>query len=126
MGLSFTDFNQDVARGDDTTVNFTIKNPAGTAVLNVTGWSFWFTGKVDLNDTDGSAVFQRTTANGGITITDAANGAISVAIRAVDTSPLTADTTVLCDLQGKDAGGKVNTIMTGKINIKREVTQATA
>lgn len=125
--MAFDKFNYEIFRGDDRDLTIAVKAPGGAA-QNITGWTFWVTGKVNLADADAAAVFQRTNAGTatGVVITDAANGLATATIRGVDTSALTAQTTLFVDIQGKDGNGRVATLSTGKITIVLEVTQATA
>lgn len=123
--MAFDKFNYEIFRGDDRDITIAVKTPAGVA-QNITGWTFWVTGKVSLADADAAAIFQRTSANGGVVITDAANGLATATIRGADTSALTAETTLFVDIQGKDTAGRVATLATGKIKVVLEVTQATA
>lgn len=128
MGLAFADFNFEIARGDDRTIDFVVD--LGGVAQDITGWSLRFTARtaVPLGTVtdDTGATLHYSTASGGVTITDAASGAVAVAIAGADTYALGAtDTTLMCDLQGVDGAGKIATLTTGKLVIKGEITRAT-
>lgn len=57
------------------------------AVVNLSGASIYFTAKYNFTDSDADAVFQLSTSS-GITITNAAAGAISITIPSSATSSL--------------------------------------
>jgi hypothetical protein len=121
--MAYTDFNFTLFRGDDRNLTVEALAPGGGGAQDLTSWSLWFTGKLDIGDADVAAVFQYT-IGGGITITNAAGGLATIAIDGDDTAVLTDASTVLwCDLQGKDGSGKVATLATGKITVEAEVTR---
>ena len=128
MAETYDDFEVQMSRGDNKRINVFVKNETNTAPLNITGWTFWLTGKLAVDDAD-PGVFQRTTANGGFVIVDAAAGHAQARLRPVDTSGLTPGTgvpwpmTILCDVQAIDAAGEVQTLGYGKVIVRRDVTR---
>jgi hypothetical protein len=120
--MAYTDFTFTVFRGDDRVLTVEALAPGGGGAQDLTGWSLWFTGKLAVADADGAAIFQYTIGS-GIAVTNAAGGLATIAIDGDDTAVLTADTSLWCDLQGKDAAGKIATLATGKLNVVAEVTR---
>lgn len=107
-------------RGDSPTFTFAVEKD-GIAV-NITGGTFKFTVKENLKDADEDAKISKATGGSGITITDAANGKLSVSIATGDTSDLESETTLWeYDLQ-ITLGGEVATVATGAFLIKPDVT----
>jgi len=128
MGLAFADFNFEIARGDDRTIDFVV-DLDGTP-QDITGWSLRFTARTAVPagtvTDDTGATLHYSTGGGGVTITDGPGGAVEVAIAGADTYGLGAtDTTLMCDLQGVDGAGKIATLTTGKIVVKGDITRAT-
>jgi hypothetical protein len=113
-----------IYRGD--TVKLNVAVTAGGAVFNLTGCTVWFTVKNQYSDPDNQSVFQKSTTNGGITITDAPNGLCQVTIANADTSG-EPDTKVmlLWDCQVKDASGNIYTVNSGNLIILPDVTKTT-
>lgn len=124
--MAYTDFTFTIFRGDDRSITIAALQADGVTAQNITGWALWFTGKLAIADADVAAVFQRTVAGGGITITNAVGGLATVTLVPANTDSLTQDTTLFCDLQGKDGSGKIYTLATGKLVVQAEVTRSTA
>jgi hypothetical protein len=126
---AYTDFSFQMFRGDSRSIAVAALQPDGVTAQNISGWALWFTGKLNILDPDGSAVFQRTIAS-GITVTNAALGLATVALAPASTDSLMAAGTqtsvdLFCDLQGKDGAGNVATLATGKITVLAEITRTT-
>lgn len=128
MAELYEDFEVQMSRGDNKRINVFVKNETNTAPLNITGWTFWMTGKLAIDDAD-PGVFQRTAANAGFVIVDATGGQAQARLRPVDTSGLTPAAggtwpmTILCDMQAIDAAGEVQTLGYGKVVVRRDVTR---
>lgn len=121
--MPYTDFAFTVYRGDDRNLPVEVTEPGGPGAQDLTGWSLWFTGKLNIADDDAAAIFQYTIGS-GITVDNAAGGLATIAIAGDDTNALTADsTTLFCDLQGKDGAGKIATLATGKLTVEAEITR---
>lgn len=118
--LDITDYVQ----GDDRDYDFTVVDIHGVAE-DITGWAFWFTVKLDLADADAAALFQLTTAAGGIVIDVAAAGLGRVCIRATHTKTAV-PTVYLAELQCRkgSSGAKIETLATGTFTITPEITLA--
>lgn len=125
-GYNYSDFNLTMYRGDDEEFGGVVTEDDEITPVDITGWEIWFTAKTAILDADGSALFILETG-AGITITDAVNGEYEISIAAALTDALiTLSGEYFCDLQVKDLGGKVRTLLTGKLTIKAEITRTTA
>ena len=122
--MAYEDFTETMFRGDTKLITLTITKNG--AALNITGFHVWFTGKLAISDTDVQAIFQRSTINGGVTLTNAASGIATVVIRPIDTDSLATETILFCDAQMRDSSGNITTLATGKITVLPEITRSTA
>jgi hypothetical protein len=115
----------EIVRGDTAFLDGTVAI-AGVA-QPITGWTFWFTAKRRLTDADAAAVFQKTTAGGGVVVTDAAGGLFYIALEPADTSSLPAAAVKLYgDCQGKDTGGNIYTLDRLLFTIGPDATESTS
>lgn len=110
-------------RGD--AIKFSVTITQGGVALDVSAYSIWCTGKVNLDDLDAAAVFQVTKAGGQITVTGAGNNVANVTIPGSATSSLTDDINLFYDVQIKSPGGDINTVADGRMQIRKDVTRAT-
>jgi len=117
------DLALEVNRGDAVSLNVGPVLDAAGAVVNITGYELWFTGKLAVSDLDAAAVFQKTTTAGSIVITNGPAGLARVDLAAADTSALTSSTLLYVDLQAK-ASGKVVTLARGRLLVVADVTRA--
>lgn len=77
-----------IARGDDQTIRFTVRDFSG-ALVNCSAGTFKFTVKESIDDDIADALFQlQSPAANGIDLTSAASGIVDVNIRAADTASL--------------------------------------
>lgn len=99
-------------QGDTATRQFTVRNTATGAVVDITGWtSFRFTAKDLFSDADNQATLSETLAGGGILKVTAASGLGSVTVLPADTVSLGVERRELvADLQGVDASANVWTL----------------
>ena len=98
-------------------------------VVNVTGWTFWFTVKKYFADPDNVAVFQgkSTDGSGTVTITDAPNGKVTLTLPASATLNYPDSVVQLVyDVQGKDTSGNIYTVDSGSVSVSPDVTRAIA
>ncbi len=100
------DSQLEMTAGKAFTFEFTVQDQIAQAPADVTTWTkFWFMAKHNQMDADGSAVLTKTLSS-GITVIDAANGLVMVAIAAADTTALMNVRTVLfAQIQGLDGSG---------------------
>ena len=110
--------------GDDRDYDFTVVDRAGVAE-DITGWAFWFTVKASAADLDAAALFQLTSAAGGIVIDVAAAGLARVLVRAAHTKGQAAGK-YRFDLQCRKgpAGSKIETLASGIFQLTDEITLA--
>lgn len=88
------------------------------------GCKLWFTAKVNLFDSDANAVIRKDSDPGG-GITFPSDGVAKIAIAHADTVNLpTQKVTLHCDVQLKTAGGKINTVESGKVTVSPDATLA--
>lgn len=126
------DTTREMYRGD--TLIFpvqVVQVPAGAAPgslpvpQNVSGWTFWCTGKRHYSDPDSRAVWQVTTDGGGIAIVNAAAGMAQIVIPASATLNFPdADDVVVYDVQARDLNGDVFTVERGTVTVHPDVTRA--
>lgn len=124
----------DIRRGDTLTVNV-----SGLSDLT-TRDNVWFTVKDDKDDADSAAAIQidedtgllyimgvaGTAANGSIVVTDAAAGALTVTLEAVETAKLSNVGRFHYDIQVLYLAGTVQTETRGLVNLIGDVTRATS
>lgn len=108
-----------IYRGDDKNYNFTFKNAAGE-VIDITGWTIFFTVKpaIDDEDDDANAVIAKTITEH----VNPANGIATVPLADTDSNDLHAEEYVY-DFQRKSSAGKIKTLMHGPYEITRDVTR---
>ena len=127
-------FSAKRTRGDTIHITVSITQTVNgvTSPLPLTGYTVWFTAKLQYSDPDNLAVFQKksgltnTDGSNQIDFTDINGGKVQVNIMPQDTANLIDDsTTLVCDVQVKDPTGEVFTPATGKLTITGDVTRTT-
>ena len=111
-------YNVDLMRGDSKTfsLNFTSN---GITPINITGWTIYYTVKRELGDNDADAVIHKI-----ITVhTDPTHGQTEIVLNNSDTQNLDTET-FWHDIQVVNLAGKINTIITGQLNVLADVTRA--
>jgi hypothetical protein len=109
-----------IQRADDRVLRFTLRDAGGVPV-GLDGASVAFTAKLNIDDTDESALIRKTTAGGGITIPG--DGQVEVRLAAADTAELSATTFLVWDLEVTDALGEVRTAARGTLRVELDVTR---
>lgn len=113
----YLDFDFEVAIGDTVKLDVAVTRPAGGPAVDVTGATFYCTGKTSpLTQSDVQAQFQKTSGS-GIVIANAAGGLVTVTIAPSDTSSLTAQTRLYVDVQMNEADGTVTTVSAGQLEM---------
>ena len=119
--MSFTERELSAfAKGDDWQVEFTIKDENNT-VIDITGYQYWLTIKSDLSSADPGDGQDYALASG----VDAAAGQVTLTIPRATTRNLTAGT-YWYDLQQKDTGGLIQTLLRGRVRVVDDVTLTTS
>jgi hypothetical protein len=108
--------NLDIQQGDDKGFPLTFRNKAGI-LIDITGWTVWLTVKRNLKDSDSEALIQKKVINHY----DPTNGRTIILIDKFDSKK--PEGKYWYDIQIKNAAGRIKTILTGRFNIKYEVTQ---
>lgn len=134
---SYDDFSFSIVRGDDEVFDCVARVPNAGATAPYTnsnssrqslvGWGeIYCTAKLSPQyEADASAVFQLTKANGGVLVTNAAQGEFQVIIEPEDYANLGYRPTQLwVDIQGEDADGKIHTLCTGMVKVNVETTRS--
>lgn len=120
--------NLSMWRGDTKVVQVTI---SGLTATGLTGYSYWFTAKNGVEDSDASAVIQKTGSQATpadfttvITGSDTVDGVITCIIDPADTTALPDyDSQLLYDVQVEDSDGNVTTVANGLLTVKVDVTK---
>lgn len=105
-------------RGDTWGLNFNIQDSTG-APEDITGYEYWFTLKVNPDDTDANAALQE-----GPVVISPQNGVIGkvyIEVPAFETFYLT-PRTYYYDLQEVTPEGRVSTLLIGKVKVVKDVT----
>jgi hypothetical protein len=111
-------------RGDDQDYDFYVTGPpvppaiVGPA-LDITGWSFFFTVKSDIEDDISAAKFQKV-LTAGISIVDGPSGHGLLSIAAADVAAL--EGPFIYDLKAWDAAGKHHTLRRENFTVPKNVT----
>lgn len=121
-GREYLALNLRMVRGD--TYKFDAQILLHRTPVDLTGGTVKMTAKWSLSAADGSAVFQKTSSpGGGIVVTDAAQGQITVTIASSNTSSLPAKKVELpYDIQFVDSSGAVYTVLYGTLVIVPDAT----
>lgn len=118
--------NLSMFRGDTKLVQITLSNLTASGL---TGYSFWFTVKNDVSDTDAAAVIQKSGGDFDVVTTGDATtpGVVTCKILPGDTDSLPDyQVSLPYDVQVKDSLGNVTTVVTGKLKVSPDTTRATA
>jgi len=107
-----------IKRGDTKRYTVYFRDEAGSLV-DITGWTVFFTVKENITDTDPNAKISKTITDHS----DPTNGESTIELTSVDTN---LDGNYLFDIQIKRASGDINTILEGMIVFTKDVTQRTS
>ena len=97
----------------------------GTAA-NLTGATLWATFKYNLTDPDTAAVVQKTTANGGIVVTNATTGQAQITLTPSDIPAPTGQALSMvlqADVKIREANGDEWTLAQGTISLTQAATR---
>ena len=107
-----------IIRGDDADLNLTVTNSAG-AVVDITGFTIFFTAKESTFDADADAKISKTVTSH----TSPTLGITTVSLSATDTTVTPRN--YYYDFQIKDTNGKVASCHSGMLTIVGDVTRRT-
>lgn len=112
-------------RGDNESFSVTVRDPAG-ALIDLTGATLRFTAKYRAGDLDVDSVITKTTGSG---ITHAADqpgvgkGIATIALLPADTVDLAAPLVLIWDVQLRDAATLVQTVASGSLRVRADVSR---
>ena len=111
IGLCFT-------RGDAPTFNFTFKDKATGALIDITGYTFLLTADPEEDPIDGANNLWQLT---GAIIGAGINGKVQFALTSSQTDQLPA--VYYYDVQWIDGSGDIRTVIKGPIEFKQDITK---
>ena len=109
-----------LVRGDDWMLKLVLTSE--NAVLDITGYSYTFTLKDNIDDADPGAVQVPATPSVSTSQTEASQGILYINVPKNLTDSLTAQT-YNYDVQQKDTSGDVQTLLIGKVKVVKDVTR---
>jgi hypothetical protein len=108
-----------IKRGDTTNYNLSFRDEDGN-VIDITGWTIFFTVKADIDDVDDDAVIKKTITEH----TNPANGETKIILTSDETN--LAIQGYVFDIQTKNASNEIQTIIEGTLTVTKDVTQRTS
>ena len=117
--IAAADTMLEMIRGDTRFLEIAAKQADGVTAFDITNATLWFTAKANVGDADPGQFQKHTGTGGGITKTNAVGGIARVQINPADTEALTADTTLVWDVQMRTTEGYVYTLDWGTLTVKR-------
>ena len=114
MAVTVRDLN-DLVRGDDWSIKLTLAS--GGSAIDITGFTFYFTLKSNINDPDPGDL-QVTASSSG---QDAQDGIVYITVADSITSGLVPQK-YKYDVQQIDSGGSVKTLLLGNVKVIQDVT----
>ena len=112
-----------LVRGDDWTLKLVLTSDG--SVLDITGYTFWFTLKDNVDDADPGALQVTATPDISTSPTEASQGIIYIRASRTQTNSLAAKT-YNYDVQQVDDSGNVQTLLLGKVKVVKDVTRSTS
>lgn len=112
-----------LVRGDDWTLKLVLTSDS--SVLNITGYTFWFTLKESVDDTDPGALQVTSTPDVSTSPTEASQGIIYIKASKSLTNSLAAKT-YNYDVQQVDSSGNIQTLLIGKVKVVKDITRSTS
>lgn len=117
--MAITNAALEIKRGDSETFIIQLRDE-DEACIDITGWIIFFTVKQNLDQTDNDAKIKK-----NITIhTDPINGKTEIPISSSDTTNLLGN--YIYDIQIKDTGGNIKTILEGIFTVSKDVSRRTS
>jgi len=110
-----------LVRGDDWTLKLVLTS--NSSVLNITGYTFWFTLKESVDDADPGALQVTATPDVSTSPTEASQGIIYIKASKSLTNSLAAKT-YNYDVQQVDSSGNIQTLLIGKVKVVKDITRS--
>lgn len=110
-----------LVRGDDWTLKLVLTS--NSSVLDITGYTFWFTLKENIDDADPGALQVTATPDISTSPTEASQGIIFIKASKTLTNSLTPKT-YNYDVQQIDGDGNVQTLLIGKVKVVKDITRS--
>jgi hypothetical protein len=107
-----------IKRGDTKPYTIYFEDEDGMDI-NITGWTIFFTAKINIDDSDDDAKIKKTI----ISHTDPINGETQILLTSTDTADVG---NYVYDIQYKDTAGNIRTVMEGMLVIAQDITQRTS
>ena len=112
-----------LVRGDDWTIKLTVSDSGSP--LDITGYTYWFTLKDNIDDADPGALQVSVTPSVVGSPTEASQGIVYITANKTATDTVT-PATYNYDVQQIDNSGKVQTLLIGKVKVVKDVTRSIA
>ncbi|HAW05865.1 MAG TPA: hypothetical protein DCW83_14355 [Saprospirales bacterium] len=110
-----------LVRGDDWTLKLVLTSDS--SVLDITGYTFWFTLKSNVEDADPGALQVTATPSTATSPTEASQGILYINASKTLTDGL-APGTYNYDVQQIDGSNKVQTLLIGKVKVVKDITRS--
>lgn len=123
MADPFSDFKQQVVRGDTIIFDATITRPPGGPPVNLTGATLVCTGRRTLEEAASAYVF-RVAVGTGIVVTNPSAGQCRVTVPAAATATLPDAPALYTDLEVTEADGRVSTPLRGRLLLSPDVSRS--
>lgn len=112
-----------LVRGDDWTLKLVLTSD--NSVLDITGYTFWFTLKANIDDADPGALQVTATPDASGNPSEASRGILYIrAPRNLTDSLQTQNYNY--DVQQVDDSGNVQTLLIGKVKVVKDITRSTS
>lgn len=119
--MAFTSKDLDpLVRGDDWSLKLNIKS--SNSAVNITGYTYYWTLKENVDDSDSAAALQVTASPTG---SAAQAGEVVLTASAASTTQITPQT-YNYDVQQINDSGVVQTLLLGKIKVVKDITRSTS
>ena len=110
-----------LVRGDDWTLKLVLTSDS--SVLDITGYTFWFTLKSNVEDADPGALQVTATPSTATSPTEASQGILYINASKTLSDGL-APGTYNYDVQQIDGSNKVQTLLIGKVKVVKDITRS--
>ena len=112
-----------LVRGDDWSIKLTLTS--GGSALDITGYTFWFTLKDNIDEVDPGDLQVSITPDITGSPSLASQGIVFITATSTQTNSITPKT-YNYDVQQVDGSGNVQTLLIGKVKVVKDVTRSTS